>query len=939
MGTTCSKPQEKFDSVQEGEEAINSAKDVKLEGDLNMSDRSRAPTQVRFSTTVFQGRNSMDNEPEMSQADLQAQLEKLDEERHTLQEQLTRLQAIELTQDGGDSLMGDDGHNGPRVRFSRAEGDKESSAPTKSMKPPADRRNSFAGGASRISTYVQAEHRNEKNVDTNASLMEMLTRSRRRTRFNHRSSEGRTNNANEQSTLTYLPRGGVHVQTKYGAIQFGIPPETVKDSIRLGLELPRTYVVPKDRFNLKYGTNTSEVEFPAYMNFFVKGRSTTLVCTDEAAEIIKKVMDEVLEGPDETLIYTDEEYSAFVDDETFEARPNHIKEINYFKEPRNGRIISTATLVNFAIFVFNEKKQLSVNLPGGDDCEEGSFLIVDEGNQYAVVVDGEIVARVDDHLASAIEDPPHILMPSRSELMATEEFDTPDFGITVLGSADGFTADGTTAGFVLWMRNHGILVDPPAHSAQYLRQNGISSRKVTHVILTHCHADHDAGTFQKILLEQRVTVMTTKTIMASFIRKYSLVSGMPEDFLLRLFIVHFVKISEPVHFQGGTITFFYALHALPCIGFRAELDGKSITYSGDTFYEPEGLQMLQERGIISEARRQSLIHRGSLQPSDLILHEAGVAPIHTPPDALKALPQELRDNLKVIHISDKRADDAGLEKVRVGFEHTVSIPVQPSAHAQATNILHMLLATDLFRSLDVNTAIDLLLVTTQKTYTPGELIFRPGDPGDCLRIVQAGSVTLERDGTTRELRYCDYFGEGALLADGGKHSGTATALTMVRLVEIAKPDFQYLMSRRPLLRERLMRRAQRYAASWKAIGANSVFANFSLSQVMQLQSVMQEETVKVGQVVWKKGELVKDVILVGQGIFYFKELPETEKEPFRMGALLVDVYSLEHRKPHRLTMVAQTDGRLFRISGRDILEFLDNNPGAFIWMRDTLLVE
>ena len=38
------------------------------------------------------------------------------------------------------------------------------------------------------------------------------------------------------------------------------------------------------------------------------------------------------------------------------------------------------------------------------------------------------------------------------------------------------------------------------------RMTGISSRKITHVILTHCHADHDAGTFQKILLEQRVTV-------------------------------------------------------------------------------------------------------------------------------------------------------------------------------------------------------------------------------------------------------------------------------------------------------------------------------------------------------------------------------------------------------------------------------------------------
>ena len=55
------------------------------------------------------------------------------------------------------------------------------------------------------------------------------------------------------------------------------------------------------------------------------------------------------------------------------------------------------------------------------------------------------------------------------------------------------------------------------------------------MILTHCHADHDAGTFQKILLEQRVTVMTTKTIMASFVRKYSLVSV--RRHLLTVFVI------------------------------------------------------------------------------------------------------------------------------------------------------------------------------------------------------------------------------------------------------------------------------------------------------------------------------------------------------------------------------------------------------------------
>jgi len=337
-----------------------------------------------------------------------------------------------------------------------------------------------------------------------------------------------------------------------------------------------------------------------------------------------------------------------------------------------------------------------------------------------------------------------------------------------------------------------------------------------------------------------------------------------------------------------------------------------------------------------------LLSHGSVRKSDLLLHEAGIAPIHTPLEALNALPEELKKNLKIIHVGSKRAAEAaqlGIDTVKVGFDNTITVPVPRLQHSDATNILHMLLQTDLFRSLDVTTAIDLLLVTHKRTYKTDEVICKTGDAGDHLRIVQAGSVKLERDGVARELRYCDYFGEGALLTDGFQ-MGTATAATNVDMIEIDKADFQYLMSRRPLLRERVVRRSQlRYTASWKAIGANSVFANFSMAQVTQLQSVMAEETVKAGQVLWKRGDIVKDVILIGEGKFAFKELAMTESEPFLPGALLVDVYSLEHRKPHRLTFHALTDGKVFRIAGSDILEFLDNNPGAFIWMRDTLLVE
>ena len=246
----------------------------------------------------------------------------------------------------------------------------------------------------------------------------------------------------------------------------------------------------------------------------------------------------MLEGPASEHLFTDEEYGPGVSAETFAARPDHEKEIDFFKEPRGGRVISTDTLVRFVIFQPNADGHMQADLPC--DTEGGSLTVVDDGSTYHVLVDGDEVATVDDFLASAITDPPHILIPSRtreeqpapSAVPASSavsahanEFDMPEFGITVLGSADGFTKDGTTAGFVLWMRGRGILVDPPAHSAHYLRENGIASRKITHVILTHCHADHDAGTFQKILLEGRVTVMTTKTIMASFVRKCAMIAG------------------------------------------------------------------------------------------------------------------------------------------------------------------------------------------------------------------------------------------------------------------------------------------------------------------------------------------------------------------------------------------------------------------------------
>lgn len=69
-----------------------------------------------------------------------------------------------------------------------------------------------------------------------------------------------------------LNRGGLIIKTSEGPIQFGLPPETVKDSMSLGVEVPTYYIIPSQRFNKQFGINVAEFEFPAYFNFFIKRR-------------------------------------------------------------------------------------------------------------------------------------------------------------------------------------------------------------------------------------------------------------------------------------------------------------------------------------------------------------------------------------------------------------------------------------------------------------------------------------------------------------------------------------------------------------------------------------------------------------------------------------------------------------------------------------------
>ena len=101
------------------------------------------------------------------------------------------------------------------------------------------------------------------------------------------------------SILSYysLNRGGFLVETPAGNIQFGVPPETIKDTMLLPGGVPQVFILMEKMFDWKKGISFAEIEFPIYFNFFIKKKKTTIVCKENQLDRIRNMFQEAVFGP------------------------------------------------------------------------------------------------------------------------------------------------------------------------------------------------------------------------------------------------------------------------------------------------------------------------------------------------------------------------------------------------------------------------------------------------------------------------------------------------------------------------------------------------------------------------------------------------------------------------------------------------------------------
>ena len=710
-----------------------------------------------------------------------------------------------------------------------------------------------------------------------------------------------------------LPRGGYYVRTSAGAVQIGIPPETIKDIMALGLEGPVAYVLPRELFDRRRGLSVAEFEFPAYYNFFLLKRRCRLVVPTHDIELrIRSIFQESLFGPANPPLATE-----FADGFPAERQPDFKRESEYFRTvPGRGRL-EVDDLVEFV--VMNGRAEIA---PGVEIIETPDSIVVrDNGVEIAA-------------LGSTVSLPPR--NPTVDQDAAPISFLPPNFGVTVLGASHGFDPSGKTTGFLLWVGGRAILVDPPTDSTDYLRARGIATKTIDGVILTHCHADHDAGTFQKLLEEGQVDLYTTPHILGSFLRKYSALSGLSEDLLRRTFSFHPVRIGAPVHVRGGELWFRYNLHSIPAIGFDAFYGNRSISISGDTLYDPERVTDMFDKGVFEQARFEDLI--GFPAHHTAILHEAGIPPLHTPTSALQQLPEDVKKRLHLVHIAAKDVPE-GLHSASVGIENTIRVePSSTPRFSEAIELLDIFAMVDFMRDLPLTRAKALLQVASRMTLPAGEKIVTQGTRGDSFYIIVHGVVQIVKDGVAiSRYRAGDYFGEVAILLDKPRHAD-AIAKSEVDLVAIDRNDFLAVLRGSEMLTrlERLVK--VRDEGAWELLAQNSVLANLTSAQKTQLQTYLTREERGVNEVLWQAGDIPKRAYLVEDAIITMR-CPEGELKPFTQGAFVGEVDALRNGGPSPSSARITQKGHLFAIENADLARFFEDNPGVYLSFLGARFVE
>ncbi len=643
-------------------------------------------------------------------------------------------------------------------------------------------------------------------------------------------------------TVLFSPDGATRVQ-------LGSLSRTTKDILREGLQGDYLFILPASLFEGR--TNYADIEFLVYLNFFLRQQTRTRIAgTSRQWHVLHRLLTLTLFGlfdpaaPETPSFEKLAETYGVGSRETYHfLRTAH----QLYAARHDGSPESPLLGVDAYVDFFTLDGEATViPLPSAE------VRVAPSGRGFDVRI-----AQPDGRSSEKkleVGTPPRLLRPIPAELCEAIQFasDRPRFGVTPLGTSHGFDASGDFTSFIIWVNGKGILVDPSSEALAYLDQIGVAPADVLYVFLTHVHADHDGGLVEKLVSGSPTRVIASDPVFRAFVEKARLLTG--RDFEGERLVTHISanpgnRVRIEVAADYAELETRWNLHPIPTNGFKLTFGGRTFGYSGDTQYDPATLEDLRRRGMLAEAHFQDLMYffwTPDGEPTvDLLYHEAGIPPIHTDKEALRALTDAITSKMSLVHIADGEVPRGFAPSKPRLFATQVLLPTTPRSRRRV--LLGAMRHVAYLYDMSSTTLETLLHGAEIVTNFPDEVIIRKGPvaPGEPMhfQIVADGRVSV-RDGrrVITTLSRGDTFGEWGIGQQRGFRAADVVADRPTQAIRLSEEQYHWLVGKHPVIQERVnkmrgllprLQLAQERARLKAALepGARSVIEHMTASQL------------------------------------------------------------------------------------------------------------
>jgi CRP-like cAMP-binding protein len=730
-------------------------------------------------------------------------------------------------------------------------------------------------------------------------------------------------------------------------VQLGSMSRTTKDILREGLQGDHLFILPASLFEGK--TNYADIEFLVYLNFFLRQKTRTrIVGTSRQWHVLHRLLTLTLFGlfdpaalEPPSFEQLDEAYGVG-SRETYDfLRTAH----ELYGARRDGGVGSPLLGIDaYVEFFALDGEATVISLPTAE------VLVTPSGRGFDVRItqpDGRSSEK-----KLEVSTPPQVLRHIPPEVRETIQFasERPRFGVTPLGTSHGFDASGDFTSFIIWVDGKGIIVDPSSEALAYLDQIGVAPLDVPYVFLTHVHADHDGGLVEKLVSGSQTRVIASDPVFRAFVEKVRLVTG--HDFEREQLVTHIAaNPGNPVRIEvAGDFALLetrWNLHPIPTNGFKLTFGGRTFGYSGDTQYDPAMLEDLRRRGKLPETHFRDLMYffwTPEGEPVvDLLYHEAGIPPIHTDKEALRALPDTITSRMSLVHIADEdvpRGFAPGMPRL---FATEVLLPPTPRSRRRV--LLEMMRAVAYLYDIPSDTLETLLHGAEIVTYVPDEVIIRKGPvaPGEPMpfQIIADGRVSV-RDGrrVITTLGKADTFGEWGISHQRGFRAADVVADRPSQAIRLGEQQYHWLVGKHSVIQERVskirsvlprLQVAQEHARlkAAREPGARSLIEHMTSSQLSAFAIFSVSRNFKQGQHIIVEGDeadgfyiLLSGHLAVATEGRFIGELSE--------GDVFGELGLLEGGTREASVTVVSADSEVLFMSTRSFQHLLQTVP-AFAW--------